>query len=81
MRNEYDGRSGIEFVTTNVNMIKKAMVRKMRVESGVAFVSIIANAASLRIAGPFLQGLANLKVVEAVGNIIDLSDWSMSAKS
>jgi outer membrane murein-binding lipoprotein Lpp len=67
-------RHNVEAVDSNVNKIKKAMLRKMQVESGVAFVSIIANAVSFGAAGPLLQGLANLQIVEALKNIVDFSD-------
>jgi hypothetical protein len=50
--------------------MRNSMVCKMRVDSGIAFASIILNAVTLGAAGPVLQGIANL----TMGQIIDFSD-------
>jgi archaellum component FlaC len=64
----------VEVVDKKVNKMKKAMVRKKQVESGVAFLSIILNAVTFGSAGPTLQVLANLKALKVVGHIVDFSD-------
>jgi Ran GTPase-activating protein (RanGAP) involved in mRNA processing and transport len=63
-------RHNVEVVDNNQNQMRNALVRKLRVETGVAFVSTILNAVSFGAAGPALQGIANL----TMGYIIDFSD-------
>jgi archaellum component FlaC len=63
-------RNNVDAVHNNQNQLRTAMLRKLRVESGVAFASIILNAVTLGAAGPALQGFANLSIC----SIVDFSD-------
>jgi hypothetical protein len=60
----------VEVVDTNQIQMRNAVVHKLRVETGVAFVSTILNAVSFGAAGPALQEIANM----TMGYIVDFSD-------
>jgi hypothetical protein len=63
--------STVKELTDNQNQLRNALFRKMQVETGVAFASIILNAVSLGAAGPAMQGIANMSIM---GQIVDFSD-------